>query len=135
MEKKERPDNNGNQLFIVTNPLYPAGPAEQLFIAGASAFEITVFVPPIQRVTILGINLPEPNTFGPYDSYFAILSIPDTNETLATIPLIPTGDNQNWVGNILLDFAGTLPNINVAVRPQLGFERIGNVILEGQVFP
>ncbi len=29
-----RSDNNSNQPFIVTNPLFSTGPAEQLFIAG-----------------------------------------------------------------------------------------------------
>ncbi len=126
-------DNNVNQEFIVTNPLFPIGPAEQLFIAGASAFEITIFTPPIQRVTILGINLPEPNTFGPYDSYVATLEIPGSLQPLATLFLMPTTDNQNWAATTLLEFGGTLPNINVSVRPQ-SFERIGNIILQGQVF-
>ncbi len=128
-------DNNTNQVFIETKPLYPTGPAEQLFIAGASVFEITGFTPPIQRVTILGINLPEPDTFGPYDSYVATLTVPDSLEPLATLPLIPTVDNQNWVGTTLLDFGGTLPTINAEIRPQLGSDRIGEVILQGQVFP
>ncbi len=126
--------DNESQSFIVTNPLSPTGPAEQLFIAGASVFEITVFIPPIQRVTILGINLPEPDTFGPFDSYVATLTIPGDPEPLDTFPLVPTEDNQNWAATTLLNFGGTLPNINVSVRPQLGFDRIGDVILEGPVF-
>ena len=77
----------------------------------------------------------EPDTFGPYDSYVATLTIPGSLQPLATLFLIPTGDNQNWAASTLLDFGGTLPNINVSVRPQLGFERIGDVILQGQVFP
>ncbi|MHB1127480.1 MAG: hypothetical protein ACYC2T_11100 [Bacillota bacterium] len=51
--------------FTTTNPLTPVGPAAELFIAGASIFEITDFEPPLQRVTIVGINLPDPDTFGP----------------------------------------------------------------------
>jgi len=133
MEKNEQCVDNESQDFIVTHPLDPAGPAEQLFIAGASVFEITIFTPPIQRVTILGINLPEPDTFGPYDGYIATLTI-DSLQQLATLPLIPTEDNQNWVATILLDFGGTLPNINVSIRPQ-GFNRIGDIILQGPVFP
>lgn len=120
--------------FIVTNPLYPVGPAKELFIAGASVFEITEFLPPIQRVTILGINLPDPDTFGPYSSYWATLAIPKTPGTLATFPLVRTEDGQNWVGTTLLDFGGTLPPIQVVVRPQLGEEQIGAVILQGKVF-
>lgn len=120
--------------FIVTNPLYPVGPARQLFIAGASVFEITKFLPPVQRVTILGINLPEPDTFGPYDSYWATLAIPNTPGTLATFPLVRTEDGQNWVGSTQLDFGGTLPPIQVVVRPQFGEEVIGAVILQGDVF-
>ncbi|MCR3920980.1 MAG: hypothetical protein NUK65_00465 [Firmicutes bacterium] len=126
---------NGNQEeFIVTNPLLPTGPAEQLFIAGASVFEITIFTPPVQRVTILGINLPDPDTFGPYDSYVATLKVPESLQPLATIYLVPTEDQQNWVGSVLLRFGGTLPNINVSVRPQLGTENSGEIILEGPVF-
>ena len=128
-------NNNPSQDFIIVNPILPTGPAEQLFIAGASVFEITVFTPPIQRVTILGINLPEPNTFGPYDSYIATLTVPGSDEPLQTLYLVPTEDRQNWVASTLLDFGGTLPNINVQVRPQSGFDRIGEVILEGPVFP
>ena len=70
-------DNNKNETnqqdFIEVNPLLPTGPAEELFVAGASVFEITVFTPPVQRVTILAINLPDPDTFGPFDSYIATL--------------------------------------------------------------
>ena len=128
-------NNNSSQDFLIVNPALPTGPAEQLFIAGASVFEITVFTPPIQRVTILGINLPEPNTFGPYDSYIATLTVQDSDDPLATLYLVPTEDRENWVGTTLLDFGGTLPNINVSVRPQSGFDRIGEVILEGHVFP
>lgn len=123
-----------NQTFIAAHPLSPTGPAEQLFIAGASVFEITVFIPPLQRVTILGINLPEPDTFGPFDSYVATLTIPDAPAPLAVFPLVPTEDNQNWAASTLLDFGGTLPNINVSVRPQMGFARVGDVILQGPVF-
>lgn len=134
MEENKR-QNEVPESLIVTNPLSPTGPAGQLFIAGASVFEITIFTPPVQRVTILAINLPEPDTFGPYDSYVASLTIPDSLEPLATFPLLPTGDNQNWVGTTLLNFGGTLPTINASVRPQLGSDLIGDVILQGQVFP
>ncbi|UMZ74065.1 hypothetical protein [Natranaerofaba carboxydovora] len=134
MENSEQHNNNENQPFISTNPLFPTGPAEKLFIAGASAFEITTFTPPVQRVTILGINLPEPDTFGPYDSYVATLTVPDSTSTLATLYLVPTEDSQNWVASTLLDFGGTLPFIDVSVRPQLGAQRIGEIVLQGQVF-
>ena len=127
-------NNDTGQLFIETNPLDPTEHAEDLFIAGASVFEITTFTPPLQRVTILGINLPDPDTFGPYDSYVATLTVPDSLEPLATIPLIPTKDKENWVGTTLLEFGGTLPTIIAEVRPQLGSDRIGEVILQGQVF-
>lgn len=126
--------SESSQDFIELNPLLPTGPAEQLFISGASVFEITIFTPPIQRVTILAINLPDPDTFGPYDSYIATLLIPGSLEALAVLYLEPTGDNQNWVATTLLDFGGTLPNIEVEVRPT-GFERVGEIILQGQVFP
>lgn len=135
MENNENFNNNANQDFIVTNPLTPTGPAEDLFVAGASIFEITTFNPPIQRVTILGINLPEPDTFGPYNSYVATLTVEGSSEPLETLTLVPTRDNENWVGTTLLDFGGTLPNINVSIRPQFGTERIGDVILQGPVFP
>lgn len=126
--------NRQEQEGIVANPLTPTGPAAQLFMAGGSVFEITIFTPPLQRVTILGINLPEPDTFGPYDSYVATLEIPGAIEPLATLVLSPTVDNQNWVASTLLDFGGTLPTINVTVRPA-SFNQTGNVILEGAVFP
>lgn len=135
MEDNEQNNNNTSQDFILANPLLPTGPAEQLFIAGASVFEITIYTPPIQRVTILGINLPEPDTFGPYDSYVATLTVPDSIEPLQTLYMVPTEDNQNWVATTLLDFGGTLPNIEVSISPQYGFDRIGDVILQGPVFP
>lgn len=135
MENNEQKDINISLDFVVANPLLPTGPAEQLFIAGASVFEITIFTPPIQRVTILAINLPDPDTFGPYDSYVATLTVPGSDESLDTLFMVPTEDNQNWVASTLLDFGGTLPNIEVSVRPQSGFERIGDVILQGPVFP
>lgn len=131
---EQNDNNNSVQPFIQTNPLYPTGPAEQLFIAGASAFEITTLTPPVQRVTILGINLPEPDSFGPYDSYVAYLTVPDDPKPLATFNLLPTTDNQNWAASTLLFFGGTLFPINVSVRPQFGQERIGEIILQGQVF-
>ena len=81
-----------------------------------------------------GINLPDPDTFGPYDSYVATLTTPDNSGTLATLELVPTLDNQNWVGTTFLEFGGTLPPIIATVRPQ-SFNRVGNAILQGQVFP
>ena len=120
--------------FIEVNALLPAGAANELFIAGASVFEITDFVPPVQRVTILAINLPDPDTFGPYDSYVATLFIPGSLDELATMYLVPTNDNQNWVASTLLEFGGTLPNMKVEVKP-IGFEREGQVVLQGEVFP
>lgn len=125
---------NGNQPFITTNPLNPVGPAANLFIAGASVFEITVFEPPLQRVTILGINLPDPDTFGPYDRYVATLFAGNnTTDTIATIQLIPTLDQENWVGTTILEFGGTLFPIFVEIRP-VSDTRTGPVILQGQVF-
>lgn len=126
---------NGEQDFIVTNPLTPVGPAKQLFIAGVSIFEITPFTPPIQRVTILAINLPEPDTFGPYDRYVAILTATGSPDPIATLILDPTEDKQNWIATTFLDFGGTLPNINVTVRPESGAGQIGKIILQGPVFP
>ncbi len=125
---------NEEQDFIEVNALLPTGPAKELFIAGASVFEITEFTPPVQRVTILGINLPDPDTFGPYDSYTATLTIPGSDVPLSTLYLVPTGDNQNWVANTLLDFGGTIPNIDVTVRP-VSYDRMGEVILQGPLFP
>lgn len=119
---------------IEVNPLLPTGPADQLFIAGASVFEITIYIPPIQRVTILGINLPEPDTFGPYDSYVATLLVQESMEPLTELYLQPTIDGQNWVASTTLDFGGTLPTIEVEVRPT-AYERIGDIILKGRVFP
>lgn len=122
------------QTDYTTHAILPTGPAKKLFIAGASVFEITVFTPPLQRVTILGINLPDPDTFGPFDSYAATLEVQGETEPLATLFLSPTGDNQNWAASTLLEFGGTLPNIYVTVRPT-SFNRIGPAILEGPVFP
>ncbi len=127
-------DNINNNDFIEVKPLLPTGPAEQLFIAGASVFEISIYTPPIQRVTILGINLPDPDTFGPYDNYVATLLVKGSLEPLAELYLQPTLDNQYWVASTTLDFGGTLPNIEVEVRP-MGYERIGEVILKGKIFP
>ena len=135
MENIQLDEINGEQDFIVTNPLTPLGPAKQLFIAGASVYEITEFTPPIQRVTILGINLPDPDTFGPYDRYIAILTAVGSLDPLATLTLVPTEDKQNWVATTFLDFGGTLPNINVSVRPASGSDQLGKVILQGPVFP
>lgn len=126
--------NKNNTDFIEVNPLLPTGPAEQLFIAGTSAFEITTFTPPIQRVTILAINLPDPDTFGPYNSYIATLFVIGSLEPLATLDLEPTEDYQNWAASTLLSFGGTIPNIEVKVRPT-EFERMGEIILQGRVFP
>ena len=127
-------ENNNNQDFIEVNTLLAKEPAIELFIAGTSTFEITAFMPPVQRVTILAINLPEPDTFGPFESYTATLTVPGSDQPLSTLYLIPTADNQNWVASSLLDFGGTLPNIEVAIRPD-GYKHIGEVILQGPVFP
>lgn len=121
--------------FVEVNPLLPAGPAEQLFIAGASIFEITTFIPPIQRVTILAINLPEPNTFGPYESYVATITVAGTDEFVSELFLFPTDNKDNWVASAFLTFGGTLPPLEVAIRPVDYGDRIGEVILQGPVFP
>lgn len=124
---------NRQLSFIETNPLLPVGPAADLFIAGASVFEITVFEPPLQRVTVVGINLPEPDTFGPYDAYLATLVIPgEPEEELTSFILEPTLDASIWAGLTFLDFGGTLFPINAIVRP-ISLERMGPIILEGPV--
>lgn len=133
MEENIIEDNIHSQEFSQVNALSPTGPAEELFILGASVFEITIFTPPVQRVTILGINLPDPDTFGPYDSYIATLTSPGSEIPLGTLFLVPTVDSQNWVASTLLEFGGTLPNIVVTIRP-IGNDRIGEVILKGDVF-
>lgn len=120
--------------FITTNALAPVGPAEQLFIAGASVFEITVFEPPVQRVTIVGINLPEPGIFGPYNQYLATVESPGEPNSIAEIDLVPTLDRTIWAGSAQLTFGGTLPPMTVSVRPQLFGVRVGPVILQGTVF-
>lgn len=118
--------------FITTNPLYPVGPAADLFIAGASVFEITDFEPALQRVTIVGINLPEPDTFGPYQNYVAILITADeAMEEIGRVFLEPTISQQVWAGVTFLDFGGTLFPINVQVRPVGDEGEVGPVILEG----
>lgn len=127
--------DNKQHSFTTTNPLTPMGPAKQLFVAGASVFEITDFTPPLQRVTILAINLPDPGVFGPFDMYVALLSVAgEENAPLAEIVLEPTIDRLNWVGTVFLEFGGTIPPLVVAVRPQMGDNRIGPVIMEGSVF-
>lgn len=121
--------------FTVTNPLEPVGPAANLFVSGASVFEITDFTPPLQRVTIVGINLPSPGIFGPFDRYVATLEVPDEqNSFLTSFVLQPTADRTIWAGTTFLDFGGTLPPMTVSVRPQLNDTRVGAVILQGPVF-
>ncbi len=122
--------------FIIINPLIPVGPAEDLFIAGVSTFEITAFEPPLQRVTIVGINLPEPDVFGPFTDYLATLEVPTNGEVeeLTRFTLEPTFNTSIWGGTTLLEYGGTLFPINVTVRP-ISQTRVGPVILEGPVFP
>ncbi|MTI96286.1 MAG: hypothetical protein FH749_12555 [Firmicutes bacterium] len=119
--------------FITTNVLEPVGPASQLFISGVSIFEITIFEPPLQRVTLVAINLPDPDTFGPFDQYVATLEIPGESAPQEEIVLLPTPDEAVWAGSTLLTFGGTLPTINAFIRPQLNGVRVGPVILQGRV--
>lgn len=122
--------------FITTNPLYPAGPAEELFIAGASVFEITNFQPPLQRITVIGINLPEPRTFGPYNNYLAVLVSGDEEvEELGGLFLNPTISREVWAGVTFLNFGGTFFPINIQIRPTGDEGQIGPVILEGPLIP
>ena len=121
------------EAFVETHPLTPVGPAAALFIAGVSAFEITPFEPPVQRVTVVGVNLPPPDTFGPfYNAYVATLLA--DGDQVGQFVLQPTPDQSVWGGTVLLTFGGTLFPIQVAVRPQQDNLRIGPVILEGPVF-
>lgn len=127
-------DANGHS-FVVTNPLTPVGPGEDLFIAGASIFEITDFDPPLQRVTVVGINLPPPDTFGPYDEYVATISpTDDPTQTILTLILRPTAGGAVWAGTGFLTFGGTLFPMTATVRPQQDTNRVGPAILEGPAF-
>lgn len=125
---------NKGLSFVDVKALLPTGPAEQLFIAGASVFEITTFIPPIQRVTILAINLPDPDTFGPYESYLATITIAGTDDFVADLFLQPTSDKENWVASTFISFGGTIPPLEVSVRPVDFNDRIGEVILQGPLF-
>lgn len=120
--------------FVETNPLNATGPGKQLFIAGAAIFEITTFEPPVQRITVVGVNLPDPDTFGPFNQYVAIFEVPGDPAPLAELILQPTMDYQNWAASTLLFFGGTLPPINVSVRPRSYDGRIGPIILQGSAF-
>ena len=124
----------GYTSFLVTNPLRPTGPAAQLFIAGAGLFEITAYEPPVQRVTIVGVNLPDPGIFGPYSNYLAIILAPGNPSPIAEINLSPTLAGSVWAGSQLLTFGGTLPRLFAEVRPVLYGVRQGPVILIGTVF-
>lgn len=122
--------------FITTNPLVPVGPAADLFIAGVSVLEITDFEPPLQRVTVVGINLPDPDTFGPYANYVANLIVPnETMEEVGMVFLEPTFSQEVWAGVTFLNFGGTLFPIDVQVRPVGDEGQIGPVILEGPLIP
>jgi len=128
-------NNNNDTNAGFATVLDVVGPAAELFVAGISLFEITDFTPPLQRVTIVGINLPDPDTFGPFDQYVATLTVPDTvPQVLDTFPLEPTVSAAGWVGVTFLTFGGTLPMIEVAVRPQSFDDRVGPVILQGIIF-
>lgn len=119
--------------YVATQPLLPTGPAAQLFIAGAAVFEITIFEPPVQRVTIVSINLPPPGIFGPYAEYRASISAPGDPTPVVNIYLSPT-DGAVWAGSALLNFGGTLPRLEASVRPVMYGVRIGPVVLQGPVF-
>lgn len=123
------------QSFVETHPLTPVGPAAGLFISGVSVFEITVFTPPIQRVSVIGINLPDPGVFGPFTMYVATVSPTDNPEDVITqIILLPTPDRLFWAGTTFLTFGGTLFPMTVTVRPVQDETFIGPVILEGPLF-
>jgi len=102
-----------------------------------SLFEITVFEPPVQRVTISATNLPDPDTFGPYNMYIATLFFEPIDDgepaEITDVELFPTTDGAVWAGTTLLNFSGTLAPISVEVRP-FRQESVGPVILEGPVF-
>lgn len=120
--------------FIETGALIATGPAEQLFIAGISGFEITDFEPPLQRVTIVGINLPDPEVFGPYDAYEAVILDPEQG-VVTQFQLFPVPDQRIWAGTTFLTFGGTLFPMTGIVRPiALATDQTGPAILEGTVF-
>lgn len=120
--------------FIETGALIATGPAEQLFIAGISGFEITDFEPPLQRVTIVGINLPDPEVFGPYDAYEAVILDPEQG-VVTEFQLSPVPDQRLWAGATFLTFGGTLFPMTGIVRPiALAGNLTGPTILEGTIF-
>lgn len=120
--------------FIEAGALVATGPAEQLFIAGISGFEITDFEPPLQRVTIVGINLPDPGVFGPYDAYEAVVLDPEQG-VVTEFQLFPIPDQRIWAGTAFLTFGGTLFPMTGIVRPiALASNITGPAILEGTIF-
>lgn len=120
--------------FIEAGALVATGPAEQLFIAGISGFEITDFEPPLQRVTIVGINLPDPAVFGPYDAYEAAVLDPD-QDVVTEFQLLPIPSQRIWAGTTFLTFGGTLFPMTAIVRPiALATNQNGPAILEGTIF-
>lgn len=120
--------------FIEAGALTATGPAEQLFIAGISGFEITDFEPPLQRVTVVGINLPDPAVFGPYDAYEAVVLDPE-QDIVTEFQLFPISKQRIWAGTTFLTFGGTLFTMTAIVRPiSMETNLNGPAILEGTIF-
>jgi len=122
--------------FIEVNMLNAMGPGTALFISGFGSFELTAFDPPVQRAVVVGVNLPAPGTFGPYDNYNLILKfvLPDTPpQTIDELILKSSPDRSIWSGVTLLTFECTLDPIRTTVRPQ-GQRWVGEPILQGFIF-
>lgn len=123
-----------NGSFGEVNILEPVNAGAELFIAGMSLFELTVFEPPLQRVTVTGVNLPDPDTFGPFDQYSAEVMTAD-GDPVATLILQPTSDQSVWAGTAFLDFGGTIPPLMTRVLPLTpGSYASDSPILEGPLF-
>jgi len=88
---------------------------------------------PRTNISILGVHLPKPSSYGRYDGYEGIASIP--NEVSWRFRMYPTpeGESPTWAGRFDL-ITADIKNVKVQVRlSNSKTEKLGPPVLQGMI--
>lgn len=88
---------------------------------------------PRTNISILGVHLPEPKTYGPYDSYEGFAFIPNVISWRFRLYPTPEQDSPSWAGRFD-EITAKMENIEVQIRlSNSKTEKLGPSLLTGKM--
>ncbi|WP_413816892.1 hypothetical protein [Priestia megaterium] len=88
---------------------------------------------PRTNISILGVHLPDPSSYGQYDSYEGYATIPNEISWRFRMYPTPEEDGPTWAGRIDL-ITADMRNVKVQIRlSNAKLEKLGPPVLQGKI--